>query len=172
MEFSFDVVTAISIVGSVCWMVYSQKKQLKQSRAQVQRQWRIDKISGLVDGFSKILEDGEKLQEQAQRALAGRPRTFNSDDYTAFCASILRYVRITELSFSIWATKEESDVLESIKSLVCAWNNAYVTKGEQALDDRSKLSEIPKFNDLMEGMTDKIKELSSLLRSEVDGVVA
>ena len=123
-------------------------------------------MSRLVADFSNILESGDKVVEKVRLAQAGRDVSISGDDYTGFCCSVIRYIRInSKLLFEVWASEDEKKVLLSIDTLVRSWNKEFV---EAVVASNS--SAIPDFEKLIEDIGSEVVRLSTLLRAEVERV--
>ena len=123
-------------------------------------------MSRLVADFSNILESGDKVVEKVRLAQAGRDVSISGDDYTGFCYSVIRYIRInSKLLFEVWASEDEKKVLLSIDTLVRSWNKEFV---EAVVASNS--SAIPDFEKLIEDIGSEVVRLSTLLRAEVERV--
>lgn len=166
IQIGIDIATSISVIAAAIGFLRAQAVQSRATRLLAVRQQRIEQMSRLVADFSNILEAGDKVVEKVRLAQAGRAVKLSTDDYTGFCYSVDRYIRInSKLLFGVWASEDEKEVLKSIGALVHSWNKKFVAAAEV-----KNLSAIPSFDQLVEDIGAEVVRLSALLRDEVERV--
>jgi len=166
VQISIDIATSVSVIVAALSFLKTQISQSKANRVLAIRQQRIEQMSRLIADFSIILESGDRIVEKIRMAKAGREVNYSPDDFTGFCISVDRYIRInSKLLFEVWATENEKKALGSIKELVHSWNKKFV---EAAINE--DISKTPDFVKLIEDLGEKVLNLSMLLRNEVENV--
>jgi hypothetical protein len=166
IQLGIDIATSISVIAAAISFLRQQASSSRATRLLAVRQQRIEQMSRLVADFSNILEAGDKVVEKVRLAQAGRDVNLSTDDYTGFCYSVDRYIRInSKLLFEVWASEDEKKVLQSIGALVHSWNKKFV----DAAIEKNMLA-IPSFDQLVEDIGAEVVRLSTLLRAEVERV--
>lgn len=167
IQLGIDIATSISIIAAAIGFLRTQIVQASATRMLAVRQQRIDQMSRLVADFSDILEAGDKVVEKVRMAQAGRDVKISADDYTGFCQTVDRYIRVnSKLLFEVWASEDEKKVLQSISAHVQSWHKKF-----DAAVTENNVSAVPSFDKLIDDIGSEVVRLSTLLRTEVESVI-
>ncbi len=155
IQFGFDIATSISIIVAAFSFMWNSMRQ----RTFTIRKQRIVQMSKIVSDFADILDRGHIIIEDIQRG-----KSKDGDVLGGFCASVIRYNKINNtLLFEVWAKDDEKKIIDDISKLVYSWNSAYV-------DAHNNNRDVPNFPTLLEGISSKIKELSTKVRKEIEEI--
>ena len=167
IQLGIDIATSVSVIGAALAFIYTQLTQAKRLRRQETRTRRIEHMAKICDDMSGILTKGDEIVSAVNRHAAGAPLSINADDFTEFCITVDRYIRIkTICSFKVWSTPSEQKILEVMLSSVHQWNREFV----EAHIDRTK--PVPSFNALLEKLKESVEQLSKAIRAEVEAADA
>jgi len=171
LQLGLDLATSLSVLGAAVAFIISLLRRERRAQASALKQQRIENMSRLINDFAKILEEGDKIVGKVRLLRDGRDVQVTEDDMTSFCVDVDRYIRINSaLLFEIWASEKEKQSIEELRKLVLNWNQSFV----QSANDRSqgKNTPVPHFDKLISDLIPMVTALSSLLRVEVERVVA
>lgn len=167
IQFGIDIATSISVIGAALAFIYTQLTQAKRTRKEETKRRRISHMTKICDDLAEILTRGDEIIARGNQGAATGKVTIDADDFTGFCISVDRYIRIeTVCAFRVWATTKEQEILNRMVASVHAWHSEFV----DAHVDRSK--PIPNFNDLIGKLTNLVLSFSEQIRAEVEAVDA
>lgn len=163
IQFGIDIATSVSVIGAALAFIYTQMTQAKRLRRQETRNRRISHMAKICDDMSEILTKGDEIIARGNQSAASGKISIDADDFTNFCISVDRYIKIkTICSFSVWATPKEQQLLDGMVSAVHEWHQQFV----DAHIDRTK--PVPLLDDLVKRLTGSVSNLSREIRAEVE----
>lgn len=163
IQLGIDIATSVSVIGAALAFIYTQMTQAKRIRRAEAKNRRISHMAKICDDLAEILTKGDEIIARGNQGAAVGKVTIDADDFTSFCISVDRYIRIkTVCSFSVWATPKEQNILERMASAVHEWNQKFV----DAHIDRTK--PVPRLEDLLKQLTALVSNFSQEIRSEIE----
>ncbi len=167
IQFGIDIATSISVIGAALAFIYTQMTQAKRIRRAETKNRRLSHMAKICDDLAEILTKGDEIIARGNQGAAAGKVTIDADDFTNFCISVDRYIRIkTVCSFSVWATPKEQHILEGMVNAVHEWYQQFV----DAHNDRKK--PVPRLEELLKQLTALVSKLSQEIRSEIEAADA
>jgi hypothetical protein len=167
IQLGIDIATFVSVLGAALAFIYTQLTQAKRIRRVETRNRRISHMAQICEDLAEVLTKGDEIISRGNQGEARGTTTIDADDFTNFCISVDRYIRIkTVCSFSVWATPKEQNILNGMASAVREWNQEFV----DAHVDRTK--PVPRLEELLKQLTALVSSLSQEIRSEIEAADA
>lgn len=162
IQLGLDIATAVSVIGAAIGVIFNMKSENKNDIKLRHSQLKVEQTIKVVDELLKLLNEGSYianlLAKEAGKVDIGSD-TDNEIIVLDFCSKFythLRYNSIVLLTPII--TKEESDILTSLKEKIEDWTTLYL----EALNSPEKY-DIPMFTTLLDLIyEDLIKFMSSI----------
>jgi hypothetical protein len=167
IQLGIDIATSVSVIGAALAFIYTQLTQAKRFRREETKSRRISHMVKICDDLAEILTKGDEIIARGNQGAASGRVTIDADDFTNFCISVDRYIRIKMVcSFSVWAMPKEIAILDGMVDAVHQWHKEFI----DAHIDRTK--RVPLFDELLKQLTSSVSKLSEEVRAEVEAADA